>query len=131
MRLMHVMAGAKEGGAENIMLESVLALAELDGVEQRVVTRPDNRHRIEEFEKAGITVDTASFDNLWRLPTDQVLKRAIKDFQPDLIEYWMGRAGTYAPRRSTRRMEAPVRRARRKSAMKKVALSSLQPRMSA
>ena len=28
MRIMHVMAGAKEGGAENIMLESVLALAE-------------------------------------------------------------------------------------------------------
>ncbi|MBA4802004.1 MAG: glycosyltransferase [Euryhalocaulis sp.] len=103
MRLMHVMAGAKEGGAENIMLESVLALAEMDGVEQRVVTRPDNRHRIEEFEKAGITVDTASFDNLWRLPTDQVLKRAIKDFQPDLIEYWMGRAGTYAPRAYKRR----------------------------
>ena len=28
MRVMHVMAGAAEGGAENIMLESVLALAE-------------------------------------------------------------------------------------------------------
>ena len=28
MRVMHVMAGAKEGGAENIMLESVLALAQ-------------------------------------------------------------------------------------------------------
>ena len=28
MRVLHVMAGAKEGGAENIMLEGVLALAD-------------------------------------------------------------------------------------------------------
>jgi hypothetical protein len=28
MRVLHVMAGAKEGGAENIMFESVLALAQ-------------------------------------------------------------------------------------------------------
>ncbi len=45
MRVLHVMAGAKEGGAENIMLESVLALAEA-GVEQAVVTRTDNQFRI-------------------------------------------------------------------------------------
>ena len=28
MRVLHVMAGAREGGAENIMLEGVLALAD-------------------------------------------------------------------------------------------------------
>ena len=38
MRVLHVMAGAEEGGAENIMLESALALAGA-GVAQAVVTR--------------------------------------------------------------------------------------------
>ncbi|HAY06613.1 MAG TPA: glycosyltransferase family 1 protein, partial [Hyphomonas sp.] len=44
MRVLHVMAGAEEGGAENIMLESVLALAET-GIAQHVVTRPANTFR--------------------------------------------------------------------------------------
>ena len=59
MRVLHVMAGAEEGGAENIMLESVLALAAA-GHEQHVVTRPENTFRIEQFTSAGITADTAA-----------------------------------------------------------------------
>lgn len=97
MRVMHVMAGAAEGGAENIMLESVLALAEA-GYAQHVVTRPDNQFRIGKFKDAGIGVDTASFNNAWPFPTRSVLGRAIKAFKPDVIEYWMGRAGQFAPK---------------------------------
>lgn len=97
MRVMHVMAGATEGGAENIMLESVLALAEA-GHQQHVVTRPDNQFRIAKFQDAGIGVDTASFNNTWPFPTRAVLGRAIKAFRPDVIEYWMGRAGQFAPK---------------------------------
>ena len=96
MRVMHVMAGAKEGGAENIMLESVLALAEA-GLEQHVVTRPDNAFRIKCFEDAGIQVTTTGFSNAWPFPTRTALNKAIEQFQPDVIEYWMGRAGQFAP----------------------------------
>ena len=96
MKLMHVMAGATEGGAENIMLESVLALAE-DGHEQHVVTRPDNTFRLEAFRKAGIGVTTAGFSNAWPFPTRAKLKAAIEAFRPDCVEYWMGRAGQFAP----------------------------------
>ncbi len=96
MRVMHVMAGAKEGGAENIMLESVLALAEA-GFEQHVVTRPDNAFRTQQFETAGIGVDTANFNKAWKAPTRKTLQAAIARFKPDIIEYWMGRAGQFAP----------------------------------
>ena len=68
MRVLHVMAGAKEGGAENIMLESVLALAQA-GVEQAVVTRADNQFRIKKFRAAGMRVETADFNRLWPFPT--------------------------------------------------------------
>ena len=97
MRIMHVMAGAKEGGAENIMLESVLALAEA-GLTQHVVTRPDNQFRVQKFREAGIGVDVAAFNNTWPFPTRRVIGEAIKVFKPDVIEYWMGRAGQYAPK---------------------------------
>jgi len=96
MRVMHVMAGADEGGAENIMLESVLALAEA-GHAQHVVTRPGNMFRTAKFAGAGIGVDTASFNPSWPFPTRKLLGEAISSFRPDVIEYWMGRAGQFAP----------------------------------
>jgi glycosyltransferase involved in cell wall biosynthesis len=96
MRVLHVMAGADEGGAENIMLESVLALAEA-GVTQHVVTRPGNRFRIEKFEAAGIGTATASFNTSWPFPSRKIIGEAITAFKPDVIEYWMGRAGQFAP----------------------------------
>ena len=96
MRVMHVMAGAYEGGAENIMLESVLALAEA-GHAQHVVTRPGNTFRTANFSSAGIGVDTASFNTSWPFPTRKILAETISGFRPDVIEYWMGRAGQFAP----------------------------------
>ena len=96
MKIMHVMAGAAEGGAENIMLESVLALQEHPDVEQFVVTRDNNAFRLEEFKKAGIGTATASFDKWLKFRTGRVIKKAVADFKPDVIEYWMGRAGQFA-----------------------------------
>lgn len=97
MRIMHVMAGAPEGGAENIMLESVLALAEA-GLAQHVVTRGENQFRVQKFREAGMGVDIAPFNNAWPFPTKRVLNDAIRLFKPDVIEYWMGRAGQFAPK---------------------------------
>jgi len=96
MRVMHIMAGAAEGGAENIMLESVCALAEA-GLEQFVITRPDNAFRLNKFAEAGIGYATCSFNLRWPFPTRSKIKDAIARFRPDVIEYWMGRAGQFAP----------------------------------
>jgi len=96
MRVMHIMAGAPEGGAENIMLESVCALAEA-GLEQFVITRPDNAFRLNQFAEAGIGYATCSFNLRWPFPTRAKIKDAIVRFRPDVIEYWMGRAGQFAP----------------------------------
>ena len=96
MRVLHVMAGAPEGGAENIMLESVCALAEAK-LEQFVVTRPDNTYRLSKFADAGIGYATTSFNLRWPFPTRKKMSEAIERFRPDIIEYWMGRAGQFAP----------------------------------
>lgn len=97
MRVLHVIAGAKDGGAESIMLDSVLALAEA-GVTQRVVTRSHNQNRIDQIRDAGVPIDLAPFDKLWRPPTTAAIRAAHDALQPDVIHYWMGRAGTFAPR---------------------------------
>lgn len=96
MRVMHVMAGAPEGGAENIMLESVCALAET-GLQQFVVTRPENRFRLSTFADAGIGYATCRFNKTWPFPTRQKIRQSIARFKPDVIQYWMGRAGQFAP----------------------------------
>lgn len=95
MRVLHVMAGADAGGAETMMLDGVLALADA-GVEQRVVTRGE-KNRIDAIRAAGVPVDEASFDKIWRFPTQAKITRAIKTLDPDVIHYWMGRAGMFAP----------------------------------
>lgn len=93
---MQVMAGAAVGGAENIFLESVLALADA-GLEQYVVTRANNANRVESLRAKGIPVVTARFDPVFRLPTQIAIARAFATFRPDVTEFWSGRAGTFAP----------------------------------
>ncbi len=95
MKVMHVMAGATQGGAENIFLECALALADAP-IEQAVVTRPENTFRIKSLEDKGIKVATASFNKLLKGPTKRVIAQMVAEFQPDIIQYWMGRAGIFA-----------------------------------
>jgi glycosyltransferase involved in cell wall biosynthesis len=96
MKLLHVMAGAPTGGAENIFLEQVLALCD-GGFEQAVVTRPNNDFRTLSFKARGISLRHAFFD---RFPfsgaTAKAIAETMESFRPDLIQYWMGRAGTFA-----------------------------------
>jgi len=84
MRILHVIAGAKEGGAESIMLDAALALAEA-GVEQHVVTRDHNESRLTELTAAGVPVTIASFDKVWREPTKTALKQTVEKFQPNVL----------------------------------------------
>jgi hypothetical protein len=89
------MAGATEGGAETMMLDGALALAEA-GVMQHVVTRDDNEKRLAALDVAGVPVSIASFDKLWRVATQSKIQIAVKQFQPDILHFWMGRAGMFS-----------------------------------
>lgn len=95
IRIMHVMAGGEVGGAENIFLEDVLALGDSAAVTQMIVTRPA-KFRMEQLREKNIPFATASFAKWWPFPTRRTLKNAIRNFKPDIIQYWMGRAGSYA-----------------------------------
>lgn len=95
IRILHVMAGGDVGGAENIFLEDVLALNDHPQIEQAVLTRPAPE-RIKALQAAGVLTRTASFSRWFGFLTKNKLKKLDADFRPDIIQYWMGRAGTFA-----------------------------------
>ncbi|HEY1097029.1 MAG TPA: glycosyltransferase [Alphaproteobacteria bacterium] len=95
IKILHVMAGGDVGGAENIFLEDVLALQEHDMFEQAVLTRPAPE-RIKALTQAGIITRTAGFSKWFKFPTKRALQKLTAEFQPHIIQYWMGRAGQYA-----------------------------------
>lgn len=95
IKILHVMAGGDVGGAENIFLEDVLALQEHPDLEQAVLTRPA-KERLKAFAHANVNTRTARFSSWFPWPTRFAMTKLVKDFQPDIIQYWMGRAGQYA-----------------------------------
>ena len=95
IRILHIMAGGAVGGAENIFLENVLALAECPELEQMVVTRPVD-FRLAQLAKAGVPTLTASFNLWWPFGTRRAIKKAVAQHKPHIVQYWMGRAGQFA-----------------------------------
>lgn len=95
LRILHIMAGGAVGGAENIFLENVVALAECPELEQMVVTRPVP-FRLQQLAQNGVPTLTASFNPWWPFGTRAAIKQAIKQHKPHIVQYWMGRAGQFA-----------------------------------
>lgn len=95
MKILHIMAGADVGGAETFFIDAIEALAETT-CEQRVITRPNNQHKIDTIKKHNIPLETAGFSNIWPFPTSRTINKQIKDFQPDIVHHWMGRAGAFS-----------------------------------
>jgi glycosyltransferase involved in cell wall biosynthesis len=95
VKILHVIAGGDVGGAETFFLEGALALNEHPDIEQWVLTRPVE-HRVDTLRAAGIITRTAKFPRFFGWKTRYALRKMINDFKPDLVQYWMGRAGEYA-----------------------------------
>ena len=95
MKILHAMAGSSVGGAETFFLDAIKALHETEH-QQRVITRFNNHYRVEEIQKRDIPLKKAPFNRHWRFPTNRVFQSAIQDFKPNIVHYYMGRAGTFS-----------------------------------
>lgn len=98
MRVLQVLAGAKQGGAETYFVDLVTALHRA-GLEQRVVIR---RHstRADQLRAAGLDPIELPFGNILDFETRRRLRQEIAAFQPDLVQTWMKRATAACPRGS-------------------------------
>jgi len=96
MRVLQIMVGARQGGAEAFFMRLVPALARA-GLEQRVVIRP-HAERIGQLRDAGIETVAATFGRRFDLTTRLQLRREIGRFRPDVVMTWMNRATQMCPR---------------------------------
>lgn len=96
LRLMQVMAGGQQGGAEAFFVRLSTALADA-GVESRAVIRA-NPERREALMEHGITVAELPFGGWFDFSTGRRLEREITAFAPDIVLSWMNRAARFVPR---------------------------------
>jgi glycosyltransferase involved in cell wall biosynthesis len=96
MRLLQLMAGAAEGGAENFFSRLAIAV-QSSPVEQHLVIRPEPE-RESKLSDAGINVTTARFGGRLDVATRRFLSREIEMFRPDVVLTWMNRATAFCPR---------------------------------
>ena len=83
MKILHVMAGAPEGGAETFFLGGALALAD-GGARQHVLTRPNNDFRLSELGKKGRHPGPVPAPH--PLAHEQAVEKAMRAFGPDIIQ---------------------------------------------
>ncbi|MAI62395.1 MAG: hypothetical protein CBB87_07960 [Micavibrio sp. TMED27] len=96
MRILHIMAGGKHGGAETAFVDMCIAQHEA-GQTIEVATRK-NSARVSRLEKAGIKVHTLPFGGKVDLYTPLALTHIIKAFKPHITQNWMSRASRFTPR---------------------------------
>ena len=96
MKVMQVMAGAKYGGAEAFFTRLSIALQRA-GLEQRVVIRDDDE-RAAQLRAGGIEPTQLPFGGMLDFATRWGMRKAIKEFQPDIVLTWMNRATAMTPK---------------------------------
>lgn len=96
MKVMQMMAGAKYGGAEAFFTRLTIALHRA-GLDQRVVIREDeDRARL--LRAGGIEPTQLPFGGALDFSTRWAIRRAIKEYAPDIVLTWMNRATAMTPR---------------------------------
>jgi len=95
LRVMQVMAGAREGGAETQFVSLVLAL-HAAGLDQRVIIR-HHPARAEALRAGGVEPVQLKFGRWTDFATGPMLKREIAAYRPDVVLTWMNRASGVVP----------------------------------
>lgn len=95
MRLMQVMAGGPQGGAEAFFERLAIALRAPD-MDQLLAIRRDPE-RAARLRAAGLTVSEHTFGGRLDLSTPWQLRRLARRFQPDVTLAWMNRGTRMAP----------------------------------
>ncbi|GAN79980.1 glycosyltransferase [Acidocella aminolytica] len=90
MRVLQIMAGNKNGGAELYSTDIMLSLHEA-GLDQRIVLRP-TAPRFMELAESGLTMAPDVLRNPLRPLQKLRLKQLVQDYKPDIIHCWMRRA---------------------------------------
>lgn len=95
MKILQVMAGAAQGGAETAFVDMCIALHE-SGEELEIVTR-HNPARETRLRAAGLKVHVLPFGGFVDIFTTLRLRKIIRAFKPHIVQTWMSRAAQKTP----------------------------------
>ena len=95
MRVLQVLAGAAQGGAETFFEGLVGALARA-GLDQHAVIR-GNPRRAGVLREAGLAPVEVPFHRYLDFKTGRALRREIGRYRPDIVFTWMSRASAVVP----------------------------------
>ncbi len=97
IRLLQVLAGAPQGGAEEFFTRLTIALQQR-GINQEVVIRTDEK-RAARLQGAGVVCHQANFGTAWLdFATHSRLHKIIQQFAPNIVLSWMNRATAFVSR---------------------------------
>ncbi|HVL02421.1 MAG TPA: glycosyltransferase [Dongiaceae bacterium] len=96
LRIAQVLAGAEKGGAENFFVRLVSALGQRPELQQKAFIR-GHEHRLASLRDNGVIADGFRFGSKLDLLGSWAYRRALRDFQPDIVMTWMGRASSSTP----------------------------------
>lgn len=95
MKVLQLMAGAAQGGAETFFVALAQAFQHA-GLDQRTIIRA-HPQRAGKLRNAGVAVREAAFGGWFDLSTRHAVRREIASFRPDVVLAWMGRAAHFIP----------------------------------
>jgi len=94
MKILQIMGGYSDGGAEIFYIDALSALRNIN-IEQYAIVNKKNKKGIKKIEELNIPFETISFNKLFKLPSKYTISKVIKEFKPDIVHYWMGRACSF------------------------------------
>ena len=97
MKILQVMGGHSDGGAEIFFIDALAALSN-SNIEQYAIVNKRNKKGITKLKALNIPFRTVSFNKLFKWPSKFTISKVIKEFKPDIAHYWMGRACSFLTR---------------------------------
>ncbi len=94
-RLLQTMAGARHGGAEAFFERLAIALHRAGVAQHLAIRRAPTRAKL--LRDAGLEVSEHRFGGILDIGTRPALRKAIRDFKPQVVLSWMNRATKFCP----------------------------------
>ncbi|UTA48004.1 glycosyltransferase [Simiduia sp. 21SJ11W-1] len=97
MKVAQILAGAPQGGAENMYVRLVKGLHAQGELQTKAFLR-DHQHRLDDLRAAGVEAEGFRFGSALHFLDHLRYVRALKSFSPDLVMTWMNRASGATPK---------------------------------
>lgn len=97
LKIAQVLAGAEHGGAENFFVRLTSGLNTVPGLQEKAFIR-NHAHRIETLQSRGVETEGFRFGGKLDVLGNWQYRHALKQWQPDIVMTWMGRASQATPK---------------------------------